>query len=40
MLADNALTTVERMKMMLGLPDTVDERTDMIVELLINRISA
>lgn len=40
MLADNALTTLERMKMMLGLPDATDERTNMIVELLINRASS
>lgn len=40
MLADNALTTVERMRLMLGLPDIPDERTDMILELLINKASA
>lgn len=40
MLADNALTTLERMKLMLGLSDTPDQRTDEIIELLINRASA
>lgn len=40
MLAENALTTLERMKMMLGLPDVTDERTDLIVSLLINRASS
>ena len=40
MLAENALTTLERMKMMLGLPDATDERTDLIISLLINRASA
>ena len=40
MLAENALTTVERMKLMLGLPDVTDERTDTILELLINKASA
>lgn len=40
MLAQNALTTLERMKMMLGLPDIEDERTDEIVTLLINRTSS
>lgn len=40
MLADNALTTLERMKLMLGLSDTEDEKTDMIVEMLINRASS
>lgn len=40
MLADNALTTLERMKLMLGLSDIEDERTDTIVTLLINRASS
>ena len=40
MLAANALTTLERMKLMLSLDDTADESTDMIVELLINKASA
>lgn len=40
MLAENALTTLERMKMMLGLPDATDERTNLIVSLLINRVSS
>ena len=40
MLAENALTTLERMKMMLGLPDVTDERTDLIISLLINRASS
>ncbi len=40
MLAENALTTLERMKLMLGLPDVEDEKTDMVIELLINRASA
>lgn len=40
MLADNALTTLERMKMMLSLDDDTDERTNEIIELLINRASA
>lgn len=40
MLAENALTTLDRMKMMLGLPDITDERTDEIVTLLINRASS
>lgn len=40
MLAKNALTTLDRMKMMLGLPDTTDERTDTVVTLLINRASS
>lgn len=40
MLADNALTTLERMKMMLGLADVEDERTDEIIEMLINKASA
>lgn len=40
MLAQNALTTLDRMKMMLGLSDIEDERTDEIVTLLINRASS
>lgn len=40
MLAENALTTLDRMKIMLGLPDITDERTDEIVTLLINRASS
>lgn len=40
MLADNALTTLERMKLMLGLSDIEDERTDEIITLMINRASS
>ena len=40
MLADNALTTLDRMKLMLGLADIEDERTDEIITLLINRASS
>lgn len=40
MLAENALTTLDRMKLMLGLSDSEDERTDEIVTLLINRASS
>ena len=40
MLADNALTTLDRMKLMLGLSDIADERTDEIITLLINRASS
>ena len=40
MLADNALTTLDRMKLMLGLADIEDERTDEIIILLINRASS
>lgn len=40
MLAENALTTLDRMKLMLGLSDIEDERTDEIVTLLINRASS
>ena len=40
MLAENALTTLERMKLMLGLSDIEDARTDEIVTLLINRASS
>ena len=40
MLAENARTTIERMKLMLGLSDIVDDRVDTIIELLINKASA
>ncbi len=40
MLANNALTTLDRMKMMLGLTNTSDERTDEIITLLINKASS
>lgn len=40
MLADNAMTTLERAKMMLGLTDDEDEKTDEMVALLINRASS
>ena len=40
MLANNALTTLDRMKQILGLSDIADERTDTIVTLLINRASS
>lgn len=40
MLAYNALTTLERMKLMLGLTDIEDERTNEIIEMLINKASA
>lgn len=40
MLAENALTTLERAKMMLGLSDDEDEKTIEMVTLLINRASA
>ena len=40
MLAENALTTLNRMKLMLGLSDIEDEKTDMIVEMLVNRASS
>ena len=40
MLANNALTTLERMKLMLGLADIEDERTNEIIEMLINKASA
>ena len=40
MLAENALPTLERMKLMLGLSDIEDEKTDMIVEMLVNRASS
>ena len=39
-LAANALTTLERMKLMLGLSDVADERIDDIITLLINKASA
>ncbi len=39
-LAANALTTLERMKLMLGLSDVADERIDEIITLLINKASA
>ena len=39
MLAENALTTLEKMKMMLGLSDISDERTDEIIMMLINKAS-
>ncbi len=40
MLAHNALTTLKRMKLMLGLTDIEDERTNEIIEMLINKASA
>lgn len=40
MLAENALTTIERMKLMLGLSDIDDEKVNLIVELLINKASS
>ena len=40
MLAENALTTLERMKLMLGLSDIEDEKTDMIIGMLVNRASS
>ena len=40
MLANNALTTLDRMKLMLGLGDEIDEQTKAIVELLINKASS
>ena len=40
MLAANALTTLERMKLMLGLAGAEDEQTDLIVAMLINKASA
>lgn len=39
-LAANALTTLQRMKLMLGLSDVADERIDEIITLLINKASA
>lgn len=40
MLAENALTTLEKMKLMLGLSNIEDEKTDEIVAMLINRASS
>ncbi len=40
MLAANALTTLERVKLMLGLSDVNDERINMILSLLIDKASA
>ncbi|MBR1869011.1 MAG: phage gp6-like head-tail connector protein [Bacteroidales bacterium] len=40
MLADNALTTLERLKTMLGLWEEEDEKTDAMLEMLINKASA
>lgn len=40
MLAENALTTLERMKLMLGLSDISDPKVDEIIELLINKASS
>ena len=40
MLANNALTTLDRMKLMLSLDDETDERTCTLVELLINKASS
>ena len=40
MLANNALTTLDRMKLMLSLDDEADERTCTLVELLINKASS
>lgn len=40
MLAENALTTLERMKLMLGLADVEDPKIDTIIELLINKASS
>lgn len=40
MLANNALTTLDRMKLMLDLDDEADERTCTLVELLINKASS
>lgn len=40
MLANNALTTLDRMKLMLGLSDIADGRTNTIVTQLINRASS
>ena len=39
MLAENALTTLDRMKLMLGLSDIEDERTNEMITLLINKAS-
>ena len=40
MLAHNALTTLDRMKLMLSLDDETDERTCTLVELLVNKASS
>ena len=40
MLANNALTTLDRMKLMLSLDDETDERTCTLVELLTNKASS
>ena len=40
MLADNALTTLDRMKLMLGLAGVEDAQTDEVITLLINRASS
>ena len=40
MLANNALTTLDRMKLMLCLDDETDERTCTLVELLVNKASS
>ena len=40
MLANNALTTLDRMKLMLSLDDETDERTCTLVELLVNKASS
>lgn len=40
MLAESALTTLERMKLMLGLSDIEDEKVNLVVELLINKASS
>ena len=40
MLANNALTTLDRMKLMLSLDDETDERTCTLIELLINKASS
>lgn len=40
MLANNALTTLDRMKLMLSLNDETDERTCTLVELLVNKASS
>ena len=40
MLANDALTTLDRMKLMLSLDDETDERTCTLVELLVNKASS
>ena len=40
MLANNALTTLDRMKLMLSLDNETDERTCTLIELLINKASS